>query len=202
MIENPSEKDEIYLSNVAKIGNSAENIIYIENVLSDQEHNLILNYAENTDKWVKQPWLISIVESQNLPNKIIEPLNKIFELVHKKATDIYDVKINNFPKSALHLVNFFEGFYLQHHVDTLSAESNHIASVYYINDDYSGGEINFPGHDLKIKPKANSIIIFPGNEDYVHEVCEIVGKDRYSSAMWFQFTGSTFSKKSEWYGDK
>ena len=81
----------------------------------------------------------------------------------------------------------------------MSHEGNHIASVYYINDDYEGGEINFPDHNLNIKPKANSLIIFPGNENYVHEVRKIIDKDRYTSSMWFQYTGSTFNKKSEWY---
>lgn len=171
-------------------------------MLSEKEHSLILDYARNTDKWVVQPWIISTVESQSLPSEILEMLNNVFKLVHSKITDVYDVEVNGFYKTALHLVKFFDGFYLQHHVDTLSAEENHIASVYYINDDYTGGEIHFPDHNLKIKPKANSLIIFPGNENYLHEVCQVVGKDRYSSAMWFQFTGSTFSKKSEWYGDK
>ena len=107
--------------------------------------------------------------------------------------------INPFNKPGLHIVKFVKGFYLEPHVDTLSYEGNHIASVYYINDDYTGGEINFPDHKLEIKPKANSLIIFPGNESYVHQVREILDNNRYSSAMWFQFTGSSFNKKAEWY---
>jgi predicted 2-oxoglutarate/Fe(II)-dependent dioxygenase YbiX len=67
----------------------------------------------------------------------------------------------------------------------------HIASVYYINDDYTGGEINFPDHNLKIKPKANSFITFPSNSDYWHEVLENTGKERYSSTLWFHFDGSS-----------
>jgi predicted 2-oxoglutarate/Fe(II)-dependent dioxygenase YbiX len=92
-----------------------------------------------------------------------------------------------------------KGFYLVPHIDTLSSEINHIASVYYINDDYTGGEIYFPDHGLEIKPKPNSLIIFPGNENYLHGVREIIDNNRYSSAMWFQFTGSTFNKQGEWY---
>jgi Rps23 Pro-64 3,4-dihydroxylase Tpa1-like proline 4-hydroxylase len=134
-----------------------------------------------------------------LPEEISKMLNSIFELVYKKSVDLYDVAINPFHKSALHLVKFVKGFYLAPHVDTLSSEGNHIASVYYINDDYTGGEINFPDHNLQIKPKPNSLIIFPGNENYLHEVLPIVDNNRYSSAMWLQFTGSTFNKKAEWY---
>jgi hypothetical protein len=202
MINEPSEKDEIYLANVAKIGDSSDNIQYIENILSEEDHKILLDYVKNANSWKEQPWKAITIESGNLPTEILEMLDGIFQIVHKRSTDLYGVDINKFHKSALHIVKFVEGFYLQPHVDTLSAEENHIASVYYINDDYTGGEINFPGHNLKIKPKANSLIIFPGNENYTHEVCKIFDKDRYSSAMWLQFAGSTFSKKSEWYGDK
>jgi len=199
MIKTPSEKDEIYLANVAKIGGSTENIQYIENVLSEEEHKILLEYAKNAQSWKEQPWKAITIESENLPEYILEMLNRIFQLVHKRSVELYDVAINPFHKSALHIVKFVEGFNLGPHVDTLSSEGNHIASVYYLNDDYTGGEINFPDHKLKIKPKPNSLIIFPGNENYLHEVRKIVGNDRYSSAMWLQFTGSTFNKKAEWY---
>jgi hypothetical protein len=199
MIKTPSEKDEIYLANVAKIGGSTENIQYIENVLSEEEHKILLEYAKNAQSWKEQPWKAITIESENLPEYVLEILNKVFQLVYKKSVELYDVAINPFHKSALHIVKFVEGFHLGPHVDTLSSEGNHIASVYYLNDDYTGGEINFPDHKLKIKPKPNSLIIFPGNENYLHEVRKIVGNNRYSSAMWLQFTGSTFNKKAEWY---
>jgi hypothetical protein len=199
MIKSPSEKDEIYLANVAKIGNSTDNIQYIEKVLSEEEHTNLLNYVKNARSWEKQPWEAITIESESLPEEILTTLNKVFQLVYKKSVELYNVDINPFHKSAIHLVKFVKGFSLDPHVDTLSSEGNHIASVYYINDDYTGGEINFPDHKLQIKPKPNSLIIFPGNENYLHEVLEIVDNDRYSSAMWFQFTGSSFNKKAEWY---
>jgi hypothetical protein len=199
MIETPSEKDEIYLANVEKIGSYTKNIQYIENVLPKEDHMAILDYIKISDSWEEQPWLAITIESKNLPEEIIEILNRIFEIAYKKSVELYDVEINPFPRDALHIVKFVKGFYLVPHVDTLSSEGNHIASVYYINDDYTGGEIDFPDHDLKIKPKANSLVIFPGNENYVHAVNEIIDNDRYSSALWFQFTGSNFNKKAEWY---
>jgi len=199
MITEPSQKDEVYLSNVVKIGNSVENIQYLENILTTENHKILFDYVKNYTSWKEQPWRAQTIESNNLPEEIFKMLNNIFEFVYKKSVDFYNVNINNFDKSELHLVKFVEGFWLVPHVDTLSSERNHIASVYYINDDYTGGEICFPDHNLKIKPKANSLIIFPGNENYLHEVLKIVDGDRYSSAMWLQFTGSTFNKKAEWY---
>lgn len=199
MINDPSEKDPIYLANVAKIGGSVDNIQYIENVLSEEEHKIILDYTLSVDSWNHEPWGSETFKSYQMPQSIKDILEKVFTIVYEKSKHLYDVDIDPIDKDALHLVKFVKGFSLNPHVDTLSEESLHLASVYYINDDYLGGEINFPNHNLKIKPRANSVIVFPGNENYLHEVIEIVDKDRYSSALWFQFTGSSFNKKREWY---
>jgi len=199
MIENPSEKDNIYLANVAKIGNSAGNIQYLKNVLPEEDHQVLLNYVKSVESWNHEPWHAKIVRSNQIPQHIIEMLEKVFGIVYEKSNSVYGVAIDPLEKNALHLVKFVKGFFLLPHVDTLSDESLHIASVYYINNDYTGGEINFPDHNIKIKPEANSAIIFPGNENYLHEVTEILDKPRYSSALWFHFTGSTFNKKAEWY---
>ena len=53
--------------------------------------------------------------------------------------------------------------------------------VAYVNDDYEGGEISFPNHNVTIKPKAGSLIMFPSQEPYIHEVKPIVSGTRYMS---------------------
>jgi hypothetical protein len=200
MIIDPSEKDDIYLNNVAKIGNSEENIQYIQNVLSEEEHKIILDYVKNNKGWRRQPWDSESVFHDDLPEEVVKILNKVFTLAYEKSTNLYGVEINPVDKHRLNLVKFKQGMFLDAHVDTLSSEENHIAVIYYINDDYIGGEICFPKFNLNIKPEPNSLIFFPGNEGYVHEVSTIFKGDRYSSTIWFQFTGSTFNKNKEWYG--
>jgi hypothetical protein len=83
------------------------------------------------------------------------------------------------------------------HVDTDSQKHQHIVCMYYINDNYDGGEIVFPEYDLKIKPKSNSIIMFPGNENYRHGVLEVLKGFRYTFGMRFVFAGSTFLGPTE-----
>jgi hypothetical protein len=41
--------------------------------------------------------------------------------------------------------------------------------VCYLNDDYEGGEIYFKNQDIKIKPKAGSLVLFPSVHPYLHE---------------------------------
>jgi predicted 2-oxoglutarate/Fe(II)-dependent dioxygenase YbiX len=54
-----------------------------------------------------------------------------------------------------------------------------ITIIYYINDDYEGGEVEFPDESppLKIKPKANSVVIFPSS--LVHGVLPVTSGNRY-----------------------
>lgn len=41
--------------------------------------------------------------------------------------------------------------------------------VTYLNDDYEGGELHFKDHNITIKPKAGSLVLFPSTEPYYHE---------------------------------
>jgi hypothetical protein len=52
----------------------------------------------------------------------------------------------------------------------------------YLNDDYEGGLIEFPEHNISFKPPAGSAIVFPSNE--LHQVTDLIDKDRY---MWSSF---------------
>lgn len=75
-----------------------------------------------------------------------------------------------------------EGQSMGPHFDGQDGNKNLAFSlVAYINDDYEGGEINFPNHNVTIKPKSGSLIMFPSQEPYIHEVKPIVSGTRYMS---------------------
>lgn len=52
-----------------------------------------------------------------------------------------------------------------------------------LNDDYEGGELNFPEYNIKIKPKANTAIIFPGLS--AHKVLEVTRGCRMAIITFF-----------------
>jgi Rps23 Pro-64 3,4-dihydroxylase Tpa1-like proline 4-hydroxylase len=190
-IKNDLTKDEVYLKNFIKIGNSPKNIHFINNVLSEEEHIKLLEFAKNNNnKWTVQPWGAKFLEHENLPEDILQMLEKVFKIAYDKCIEFYDIKLSPFDKYLFSLVKFDDGYKMGRHVDDLSLEWLHIAVIYYINDDYDGGEISFIDHNIKIKPKHNSLVIFPGNKNYMHEVLQVIGNDRYSSTLWFQFADS------------
>lgn len=55
-----------------------------------------------------------------------------------------------------------------------------IAGLFYINDDYEGGELYFPNQGIQFKPKAGAAYFFPGDMNYIHGVTEIKSGIRYT----------------------
>jgi hypothetical protein len=193
MTIDPDEKDKIYLDNVEKIGNSVNNIHIVKNVLYEEEHKKLLDFAKEITEWEKQPWGVYRFMSPRMPKDIVSILSKIFEIAYVTFVKMYDVQVEDSGKKPFNIVKFEEGYAMHLHVDTMSVSELHLASVYYINDNYSGGEIRFPQHNLTIKPDANTLILFPGNENYWHETLEVTKNNRYTSTRFFKFAGSTFS---------
>jgi hypothetical protein len=53
----------------------------------------------------------------------------------------------------------------------------------YLNDDYTGGDIHFTGHNVTISPSAGSLLLFPATSMYPHEVKEITLGNRYTFTL-------------------
>jgi predicted 2-oxoglutarate/Fe(II)-dependent dioxygenase YbiX len=56
--------------------------------------------------------------------------------------------------------------------------------VLYLNDDYLGGEIEFPHYDVKIKPEAGTLVLFPSNYAYRHIAHEVTSGIKYALVTW------------------
>jgi len=61
------------------------------------------------------------------------------------------------------------------------------STVYYVNDDYEGGEIWMPALGMTIKPKANSLLLWSKSwhEDVAHGVKPVTSGRRYVSQGFF-----------------
>jgi hypothetical protein len=70
-----------------------------------------------------------------------------------------------------------------HHDHGIS--SRVLSAVIYLNDSYDGGEIEFAQSGVKIKPEAGSVIFFPSNFLYIHEVMAVSNGTRYAIPHWY-----------------
>jgi Rps23 Pro-64 3,4-dihydroxylase Tpa1-like proline 4-hydroxylase len=87
-------------------------------------------------------------------------------------------------EKTMHLLKYKESGFLPAHSDH-GISSRVLSALLYLNDDYEGGDINFPHAGVKIKPEAGSIIFFPSNFVYVHEVAAVTKGTRYSLPNWY-----------------
>jgi hypothetical protein len=55
-----------------------------------------------------------------------------------------------------------------------------LSSVGYINDDYEGGELFFDKFNLKIKPKAGDLYLFPSSYLFSHAAMPVTNGTKYS----------------------
>lgn len=77
------------------------------------------------------------------------------------------------------LVRYTEGQFFAEHSDGGEGLNRKISIVIYLNDDYEGGEIYFRNLNLTMKPRANSLVIFPSTEEFVHEAKPVISGTKY-----------------------
>ena len=56
--------------------------------------------------------------------------------------------------------------------------------IFYLNSDFVGGELVFPEQGVSISPKEGSIVLFPSNHIYPHEVMPVQDGVRYAIVSW------------------
>lgn len=54
----------------------------------------------------------------------------------------------------------------------------------YLNDDFEGGELEFPNFDFKIRPKSGLLVCFPSDHRFVHRALPVESGERYAIACW------------------
>ena len=59
------------------------------------------------------------------------------------------------------------------------------ATILYLNDEYEGGELIFRDHGISLKPKAGSVVSFPGGIKNIHRISDVTSGTRYNVVGFF-----------------
>lgn len=108
------------------------------------------------------------------------------ETLKHYSTQIYPFAEKNIKsrEKTMHLLRYDQSGYLPAHQD--QGVSTRVLSVLlYLNDDYEGGEITFRHSNITMKPEPGSVLFFPSNFLYVHEVAPITKGPRYALPNWY-----------------
>ena len=134
--------------------------------------------------------LVSNVGVLNLTSELEDDFLKayfalcnVLDTAVEKIKQIYDVEA--YRELNPWITYQAEGQYMDMHIDGPFSENRghhtEFSSVYYINDDFDGGDFIMPVMGFTYKPKANSMIMFSHSwhEDMLHEVNAVVSGDRF-----------------------
>jgi hypothetical protein len=139
-------------------------IYEIEDFITVEEQATILEYCENLDE---SEWWGSdsekYKESFFYGKQKIGGLHSIFRDINKKVENIFDDALEIY---GLRLMRYYSGDAVELHTDYWNKDADHYLRdgiVLYYNDDYLGGEIEYPELGIVHKPKARSLIMHGGN---------------------------------------
>jgi predicted 2-oxoglutarate/Fe(II)-dependent dioxygenase YbiX len=113
----------------------------------------------------------------------------------------YDLEVLDIEP--LHILHYGIGGHYSAHVDAETLYTDEIglelwektlnrdlSIVYFLNDDFSGGELVFPNFDLVIKPEAGTLVCFPSDHHFIHGVNPVTAGDRYTLVTWMTVKGT------------
>jgi predicted 2-oxoglutarate/Fe(II)-dependent dioxygenase YbiX len=119
-------------------------------------------------------------------------LRKI-EVIQQLLAKHYGIK---FPHAEVcSLLRYLPGQSYKRHVDNLLLASRFvelahgiptrdISIVGYLNDNFEGGETLFDRQNIKVKPKAGSVLVFPAYYTHPHQALPVTRGKKYAFTSW------------------
>jgi hypothetical protein len=182
-------------------GESANNIQSRENFITEEERLFLLNAARSITEWDRTEthynddgvviYDASYWDNRVASRPILEKIDPEISIIIERLVARLKIEVDDFfnvdakPTSPA-IVRWMPGYRQEPHADKQlqNGEPNDfpwydLAGLFYLNDDYDGGELYFLNHDVEFKPKPGAAYFFPGDINYSHGVREITKGIRY-----------------------
>jgi len=198
-------------------GDSKDMIVELENFMTQEEINFLEKAAKSLTIWdVTQShvnengtvvydsdyWKDRVATTPTLDKNdpTISPIiTGLFKRLKPIVEEFYKVQVS---PTGTTIVKWLPGQFQEPHADKElhdgpdAGKPNDfplydIASLFYLNDDYEGGELYFPLQGLQFKPKKGAAYFFPGDKNYIHGVTEIKSGLRFTCPFFWEITKHT-----------
>jgi hypothetical protein len=166
--------------------------------------SLVSNF-ENDDHSGDVEWVVNTTirdtQEVHLPTAIVERLNRINDASIRAFIDpFYKVRVRD--SEPLQILHYGAGGHYIPHVDAETLYKDEggldmwektldrdLSVVYFLNDDFTGGQLFFPELDLTVEPAAGTLVCFPSDHNYIHGVQPVISGHRYTVVTWMRVVG-------------
>jgi hypothetical protein len=198
-------------------GSGKEMIVELENFMTQDEMDFLEKAARNITIWdvteshVNENgtvvydanyWKDRVATTPSLDKndpKIAPVIAGLFKRLQPIVEDFY--KVEAVPTGTT-IVKWLPGQFQNPHADKELHEgpdaglpndfpNYDLSSLFYLNDDYEGGELYFPLQGVKFKPKKGAAYFFPGDKNYIHGVTEVKGGLRFTCPFFWRIAKHT-----------
>ena len=199
------------LVNPGHFGSSQECILVIKNFVELEHLKTIQNFLPKINEWVDPGeslysedgtclYSADYWRNRQCSGDIIQKLNiTIYEIIEyyiNKMQQVlekqFSVKLSNRPPV---LVKWTSGTEQQPHADKQLNDGSpnpfpdyDLKSLIYYNDNFEGGELYYPEHDIVIKPEPGLAVAHPGDIHFLHGVKRIISGERWTTPSFYTVT--------------
>ena len=185
----------------------------LNHIKSAPEEDLSVFDAQGTNKTGEVSWN---VDKKIRDTQIISPGSlypKIEDLLKHTVKEIinpfYDIEVNS--SEIPQILSYSIGGHYLPHIDGESiwvtpnqekiwkkSTDRDLSIVFYLNDEFEGGDFIFPELKIRIRPEPGMMICFPSNHHYMHGVEPVTKGKRYSIVTWATVKGfETMSQQNK-----
>jgi hypothetical protein len=197
-------------------GNSPDNVVELEDMVTPEEQHYLLTFAKNNTVWDvtesqwnengniiydHRVWEDRVATKDTLlkadpTGEVVRILDRVIERMTPHIREKFQVEVK--PTDAA-IVRWPVGAMQFPHADKELHEGPDagtpnefpwydLGTVFYLNDDYEGGELFFPLQNIKFKPKPRAAYFFPGDKNYIHGVTKVTSGTRYTAPFFWTIT--------------
>jgi|TARA_R100001460_G_scaffold22971_2_gene46609 Rps23 Pro-64 3,4-dihydroxylase Tpa1-like proline 4-hydroxylase len=111
-----------------------------------------------------------------------------FNLMLRQYRDIKNLEGFNIGVNDIQVLKYEKTSHYKFHVDDAKSINRCMSIIFFVNDEYEGGELVFKFANTKkeivVQKKKNRAILWPSNFLYPHSVKPVISGTRYSVVAW------------------
>ena len=175
-----------------------KDIFEYENFLSEEECNFLIDGWNSQDDWELTCFYNAYVISgkKDIEDAFKQKIHQMYDRFKTIAEQSFNIKLKPLSQSAH---KWTVGAYAADHADNADLDgtpngwaANKLVTILYLNDQYEGGYLTFRDHDLAIKPKIGTLMVFDVGINNIHAVTEVTSGVRYTMLNSFDYINSEY----------